>query len=199
MQEAAEAFAFQKLCQHLQQRLDAQNIDMMILAGFCRNCLCKWYHVGAATFGLGLTYEQSCEKVYGMPYATWKKEHQGKATEDQLRRGEQVGHASTSRRPRSCSTSARCPPTTRRTSCRWRRAVRRRRAAARTSAARRRRARRAALAQNGGGPARCRRRRRHAFAAACGARRHLLGVLTISDRASAGAYDDLFGPEMWHA
>ena len=61
MQEAAEAFAFQKLCQHLQQRLDAQNIDMMILAGFCRNCLCKWYHVGAATFGLGLTYEQSCE------------------------------------------------------------------------------------------------------------------------------------------
>ena len=67
MQEAAEAFAFQKLCQHLQQRLDAQNIDMMILAGFCRNCLCKWYHVGAATFGLGLTYEQSCEKVYGMP------------------------------------------------------------------------------------------------------------------------------------
>ena len=54
MQEAAEAFAFQKLCQHLQQRLDAQNIDMMILAGFCRNCLCKWYHVGAATFGLVL-------------------------------------------------------------------------------------------------------------------------------------------------
>lgn len=95
LNDRAAAFAFWKLVEHLQLRTDVQNIEQMILAGFCRNCLSKWYHVGAAHAGLSLSYEAACEKVYGMPYSDWKKAHQSKASEEQLRRLEETkeGHA----------------------------------------------------------------------------------------------------------
>ena len=93
--EAAAAYAFWKLVEHLQMRTDVQNIEQMILSGFCRNCLSKWYHVGASRAGLTLGYEAACEHVYGMPYGDWKKAHQSKASDDQLRRLEETkaGHA----------------------------------------------------------------------------------------------------------
>eukprot|EP00967_Tisochrysis_lutea_P083869 scaffold116937_cov36-Tisochrysis_lutea.AAC.1 len=93
--QQAEAHAFSALVEHLRTRLDAQNIDMMILSGFCRNCLAKWYLAGAWRAGLHISYEVACERIYGMPYAEWKKKHQGKASEEQLRRLEesQPGHA----------------------------------------------------------------------------------------------------------
>jgi molybdopterin adenylyltransferase len=117
---AAEAYAFRQLVAHLQQRTDVQNIEMMILSGpripsaraqaceasdteqapvratgFCRNCLSKWYHVGAAHTGMALSYEDACAHVYGMSYNDWKKTHQSKASEEQLRRLEETkaGHA----------------------------------------------------------------------------------------------------------
>lgn len=97
--QSAEAFAFSSLVEHLRGRLDAQNIELMILCGFCRNCLAKWYLAGAWRAGLHVTYEDACERVYGMPYAEWKKTHQGKASEDQLRRLEEStpGHATHSK------------------------------------------------------------------------------------------------------
>lgn len=61
-----------------------QNIDIMNLTGFCRNCLSKWYHAGAKVYGVPLEYEEACEQVYGEPYAQWKKEHQKKASEEQM-------------------------------------------------------------------------------------------------------------------
>lgn len=75
-----EAAAFRRLVQHLQQRTDVQNIDLMNLAGFCRNCLAKWYNEAAADKGLELGYEPAREIVYGMPYADWKALHQTEAT-----------------------------------------------------------------------------------------------------------------------
>lgn len=83
--DRAAAYAFWKLVEHLQMRVDVQNIDQMILAGFCRNCLSKWYHVGASRAGLALTYDVACERVYGMPYNEWKKAYQSKASDEQLR------------------------------------------------------------------------------------------------------------------
>jgi len=93
--QSAEAFAFSSLVQHLRGRLDTQNIDLMILGGFCRNCLAKWYLAGAWRVGLHISYDEACERVYGMPYAEWKKNHQGMATDEQLRRLEESlpGHA----------------------------------------------------------------------------------------------------------
>jgi molybdenum cofactor synthesis domain-containing protein len=93
--QSAEAFAFSSLVQHLRGRLDTQNIELMILGGFCRNCLAKWYLAGAWRAGLHISYDEACERVYGMPYSEWKKRHQGKATDEQLRRLEesQPGHA----------------------------------------------------------------------------------------------------------
>ena len=95
MQLEAEAYAFRQLTTHLQSRVDVQNIDLMILSGFCRNCLSKWYHVGAAKAGLGSSYEDACEVVYGMSYKEWKASHQGKASDEQLKRLEEskAGHA----------------------------------------------------------------------------------------------------------
>jgi len=95
VRQAAEAFAFTSLVEHLRSRLDVQNLDLMILGGFCRNCLAKWYLAGAWRAGLHIDYDAACERVYGMPYADWKKKHQAKATEDQLRRLEksQPSHA----------------------------------------------------------------------------------------------------------
>jgi len=88
--QLAEAYAFSKLAEHLRMRTDVQNIDVMILAGFCRNCLSKWYHVGAAKAGLATSYDDACERVYGMTYKEWKQTHQSKASEEQLRRMEET-------------------------------------------------------------------------------------------------------------
>ncbi len=83
-QTELEAAAFRTLVSHLDSRKDVQNIDLMILAGFCRNCLSKWYKKAADDRGIELSYEQACEQVYGMPYAEWKEKFQKKATPEQL-------------------------------------------------------------------------------------------------------------------
>lgn len=69
---------------HLQQHTEVQNIELMILADFCRNCLAKWYAAAAAERGIGVDYEQAREIVYGMPYAEWKDKYQREATPEQL-------------------------------------------------------------------------------------------------------------------
>jgi len=83
--DAAAAAAFRRLVAHLRHRTDAQNVDLMGLAGFCRNCLGDWL---AEESGGELTKDQGREAVYGMPYADWKAQHQGAATPDQLARME---------------------------------------------------------------------------------------------------------------
>jgi hypothetical protein len=85
LQTELEAAAFRRLLQHLMQdRPDAQNIDLMILAGFCRNCLSQWYQEAAAERGLELSKEQARERIYGMPFAEWKALHQTDASAEQL-------------------------------------------------------------------------------------------------------------------
>ena len=81
-----EAAAFRRLVSHLQERTDVQNIDLMNLSGFCRNCLSKWLAAEAADKGLDLDLEAAREEVYGMPYADWKAKHQTEATAEQLQR-----------------------------------------------------------------------------------------------------------------
>ena len=71
-----EAEAFRSLLAHLQERKDVQNIDLMNLAGFCRNCLAKWYQKAADKQGVELSKEESREEVYGIPYSEWKEKHQ---------------------------------------------------------------------------------------------------------------------------
>ncbi|MCK5867485.1 MAG: DUF1244 domain-containing protein [Mycoplasmataceae bacterium] len=71
-----EAAAFRRLTAHLQERTDVQNIDLMELAGFCRNCLAKWYLAAAEEKELSLDYAQAREHVYGMPYEQWKDKYQ---------------------------------------------------------------------------------------------------------------------------
>ena len=71
-----EAAAFRRLVSHLQERTDVQNIDLMNLAGFCRNCLSKWYRTEAETRGLAIEDSAAREAVYGMPYADWKQKYQ---------------------------------------------------------------------------------------------------------------------------
>ena len=83
-QTEIEAAAFRQLISHLQQRTDVQNIDLMVLAGFCRNCLAKWYAAAAQERGLSLDYEQAREIIYGMPYNEWKDLYQLEATPAQL-------------------------------------------------------------------------------------------------------------------
>ena len=78
-----EAAAFRRLRDHLARRTDVQNIDLMTLAGFCRNCLSTWYQEAAAERGIALTKDAAREVVYGMPYAEWKARHQTEATPDQ--------------------------------------------------------------------------------------------------------------------
>ena len=78
-----EAAAFRRLVEHLRERTDVQNIDLMNLAGFCRNCLSKWYRAAAEERGIDLTYEDAREIVYGMPYEEWKAQHQKEATPEQ--------------------------------------------------------------------------------------------------------------------
>ena len=79
-----EAAVFRRLRDHLQNRSDVQNIDLMILADFCRNCLGKWYHAAAQDAGVELDALQARESVYGMPYEDWKRSHQLPATPEQL-------------------------------------------------------------------------------------------------------------------
>ena len=78
-----EAAAFRTLVEHLRKRTDVQNIDLMNLAGFCRNCLAKWYQAAAEAEGRALSLEEAREIVYGMPYAEWKAAHQTEATPEQ--------------------------------------------------------------------------------------------------------------------
>jgi len=85
-----EAAAFRGLVAHLQRRTDAQNIDFMNLAGFCRNCLSKWYLNAAKERGLTLDYDLAREVVYGMPYDEWKGKFQKEATPEQQRRFEET-------------------------------------------------------------------------------------------------------------
>lgn len=71
-----EATAFRRLVEHLRERGDVQNIDLMELAGFCRNCLCNWYQEAAAAKGVSLSKDEAREIVYGMPYEAWKAKYQ---------------------------------------------------------------------------------------------------------------------------
>lgn len=79
-----EAAVFRRLLEHLDSRKDVQNIDLMNLAGFCRNCLSKWYVAAAEELGEALDYEAAREIVYGMPYSEWKARYQAEATPEQL-------------------------------------------------------------------------------------------------------------------
>jgi len=83
-QTELEAAVFRRLVTHLQDRTDVQNIDLMNLAGFCRNCLSNWMKEEADAKGLALSKDDTREAVYGMPYETWKAKYQGAATPDQL-------------------------------------------------------------------------------------------------------------------
>ncbi len=89
-QTELEAAAFRRLVQHLRDRPDVQNIDMMNLANFCRNCLSNWYMDAAKDRGFELSKNQAREIVYGMPYDEWKTKHQTEATPEQLARYEEV-------------------------------------------------------------------------------------------------------------
>lgn len=79
-----EAAAFRRLVDHLRERTDVQNIDLMNLAGFCRNCLSNWLKDAADAQGVPLSKDESREAVYGMPYETWKSKYQGTATPEQV-------------------------------------------------------------------------------------------------------------------
>ncbi len=78
-----EAAAFRRLVEHLRQRTDVQNIDLMNLAGFCRNCLSNWYQEAAAEKGVALDKAEAREIVYGMPYDEWRAKHQKEASPEQ--------------------------------------------------------------------------------------------------------------------
>lgn len=80
-----EAAVFRRLRAHLlEQRPDVQNIDLMILAGFCRNCLADWYREAAEARGIGMSRDEAREAIYGEPFAGWKARHQREATPEQL-------------------------------------------------------------------------------------------------------------------
>lgn len=79
-----EAAAFRRLIHHLRTHTEVQNIDLMILADFCRNCLAKWYTAAAQEEGVEMNYEQAREIIYGMPYKEWQSKYQSEATEQQL-------------------------------------------------------------------------------------------------------------------
>ena len=82
--DAIDAAVFRRLLAHFDERKDVQNIDLMILAGFCRNCLSKWYVEAATELGLDVDLDQARERVYGMSYSDWKNKYQQSATAEQL-------------------------------------------------------------------------------------------------------------------
>lgn len=82
-QTELEAAVFRRLVEHLRGRSDVQNIDLMNLAGFCRNCLSNWYEEAAKAEGLAVSRDEARERVYGMPYADWKAKHQREASPTQ--------------------------------------------------------------------------------------------------------------------
>ena len=79
-----EAAVFRRFLQHLDEHKEVQNIDLMILADFCRNCLSKWYMAAAEERGVDVDYDAARERVYGMPYKDWKANHQLPATPEQM-------------------------------------------------------------------------------------------------------------------
>lgn len=83
-QTEIEAAAFRRLVKHLQERTDVQNIDMMNLSGFCRNCLSRWLRDAAEDLGENIDQDSAKERVYGMPYGEWKEKYQTEATPEQL-------------------------------------------------------------------------------------------------------------------
>ncbi len=82
---AIEAAVYRRLVRHLQEKTEVQNIDLMNLSDFCRNCLAKWYVAAAKEEGAEIDYEQAREEVYGMPYAEWKQRYQKPLTAEQKR------------------------------------------------------------------------------------------------------------------
>lgn len=82
-QTELEAAAFRRLVSHMRDRPDVQNIDLMILAGFCRNCLSNWYQEAAQAKGLDLSKDEARRIIYGMPYDEWKSKHQTEVTPEQ--------------------------------------------------------------------------------------------------------------------
>ena len=78
-----EAAVFRRLVKHFREHTDVQNIDLMNLANFCRNCLSKWYRAAAEEKGIEMDYEMAREIVYGMPYAEWKEKYQKEASQEQ--------------------------------------------------------------------------------------------------------------------
>lgn len=86
LDDAVAAAAFRRLVHHLRHRTDAENIELMALAGFCRNCLSDWVQEASQNTNTALDKDAAREAIYGMPYAEWKAKHQGDATPDQLER-----------------------------------------------------------------------------------------------------------------
>lgn len=89
LQTDIEAATFRRLLKHLDENKDVQNIDLMNLASFCRNCLSKWYVAEAAERGVEVEYEAAREIVYGMPYPQWKERYQQEASAEQLEKFKQ--------------------------------------------------------------------------------------------------------------
>ena len=87
-----EAAAFRRLVEHLRSRTDVQNIDLMNLAGFCRNCLSNWMKDAADARGVAMTKDQSRETIYGMPFEEWKAKYQKEASGDQKKAYDKAGH-----------------------------------------------------------------------------------------------------------
>ncbi len=85
-----EAAAFRGLVDHLRHRTDVQNIDLMNLAGFCRNCLAKWYLAAAKEHGVEINYDEARRAVYGMPYEEWRAKYQTESTPEQKRKYEET-------------------------------------------------------------------------------------------------------------
>jgi len=91
-QTELEAAAFRRLIEHLRSRTDVQNIDLMNLAGFCRNCLSNWMKDAAAAHGLSLSREESRELIYGMPYEQWKAKYQKESSNEQQAGFDKAAH-----------------------------------------------------------------------------------------------------------
>ena len=84
LQSQIYADVLERLILHLRKRIDVQNIDLMNLSGFCRNCLSKWYVAAAEKRGINVNYEEAREIIYGMPYSEWKNKYQTEATKEQM-------------------------------------------------------------------------------------------------------------------